>query len=522
VDPAIDTVAFGVQTNGISQGRLPDGATNIVYFRQPTPGDSNWLPLGNVFINEVLSHTDLPLEDAVELVNDSAAPVDVSGWYLSDAARNLRKYRIPNGTILPPHGFAVFYEYQLNPAPLAAGSFSFSSAKGDQAWLVAANPDGSLTGYRDLANFGPQFNGVSFGRVPTSIGSAFVALSTLSFGSSVTAQSPTNQIDLFRLGGGAANPAPRVGPLVFSEIMYRPPPIGTNEDTAGEFIELHNLSGSPVPLFDALHRTNGWRLRGGVHFDFNTNYVIPAGGFLVLVSFDPAVDLAARSTFQTRYGQNATLAGPWTGKLSNTGETLELFAPDKPETSGPDIGLVPYVSVERVSYQNAAPWPVGADGTGWTLQKVALGSFSDDPAHWTAAAPTCGGDGIADSDGDGMPDAWETLYGLSTSTDDSAQDPDHDGFTNLQEYLANTNPNDPGSHLQIENVRPVGGAVEIRFQAAPQRSYSVLFAHPTAPLVWVKLADIPAEPTARTIVLSDSMDVVPSGRLYRLVTPAVP
>src|SRR5262249_21396478 len=116
--PAIDAVVFGPQQNGVSEGRLPDGSTNIVRFVDtPSPGESNFLPLDNVLVNEVLTHTELPLEDAIELVNRSTAPVNISGWYLSDSINDLRKYRIPDGTVLQPGSFAVFYESQFNPLP---------------------------------------------------------------------------------------------------------------------------------------------------------------------------------------------------------------------------------------------------------------------------------------------------------------------------------------------------------------------------------------------------------------------
>ena len=40
-----------------------------------------------------------------------------------------------------------------------------------------------------------------------------------------------------------------------------------------------------------------------------------------------------------------------------------------------------------------------------------------------------------DTDGDGMPDAWETANGLDPATDDGAADRDGDGFTNLEDWL---------------------------------------------------------------------------------------
>jgi len=272
-----------------------------------------------------------------------------------------------------------------------------------------------------------------------------------------------------------------------------------------------------------LHPTNAWRLRGGVDFDFATNQIIPPAGFLVLVGFDPAADDLKRSTFQTRYGAQATLTGPWIGKLSNSGETLELFAPDNPQTIAPEVGFVPYVSVERVTYANTPPWALGADGTGFSLRKFNPAAFSDDPANWIAAAPTCGGNGaVADSDGDGIPDDWESRFGLTNGVNDAGLDPDHDGLSNLQEYLANTDPKDPGSRLQIAAILPATNAIEIHFIAAPQRSYSLMFADPGSPSTWRKLADINAEAQLRNVTLTDPLNIGPGGRLYRLVTPRLP
>ncbi len=378
----INGLHFSTQPTGISEGRLPDGTTNLVRFlTTSTPGHGNFLPIPSVVINEVLAHTDPPLEDAVEVFNPTGDDVDISGWYLSDSEDNLLKYRVPGGTIVRAGGFKVFYEYEFN-FNNPGTPFSFSSAKGDQVYLSASTGAGNLTGYRAYAEFDASENGVSFGRYATSIGTDFTALGARTFGADTPAT--TNE---FRTGTGRTNAYPKIGPVVINEIMYHQ--AGTNE--ALEFVELLNILGTPLPLFDPANPLNTWRIRKGIDFEFPTNVSIPAGGYVVLVNFDPATDAANLSAFRAAYGSAMTVYGPYRGKLDNSSDTIELQKPDAPQSlPGPDFGRVPYIAVDRVSYSDTAPWPASPDGLGDSLRRVTPSQYGNDPVNWSAGSPSPG------------------------------------------------------------------------------------------------------------------------------------
>lgn len=51
----------------------------------------------------------------------------------------------------------------------------------------------------------------------------------------------------------------------------------------------------------------------------------------------------------------------------------------------------------------------------------------------------------SDTDYDGIPDGYEVHFGLDPFTNDAAQDPDGDGFTNTEEFLGDSDPLDPTS-----------------------------------------------------------------------------
>jgi hypothetical protein len=82
-----------------------------------------------------------------------------------------------------------------------------------------------------------------------------------------------------------------------------------------------------------------------------------------------------------------------------------------------------------------------------------------------------------DADGDGLPNGWEMNEGLdpliATGNDGPDGDPDGDGFTNLQEYLAGTKPKDANSLLRITKIVREGNDVRIYWQTAGGRTNRV-------------------------------------------------
>lgn len=526
-DPAgelIDGVSFGPQESEVSEGRVPDGASTIARFPDsPSPGESNYLPLPNVVINELLSHSDPPLEDAVELLNLGQSDVDLGGWWLSDSSDNLRKFPIPADTVLPAGGFAVFYEYQFNDVESPHAAFAFNSVKGDQCYLSQATADGNLTGYRAQVHFGPSENGISFGRYLTSDGRVeFVPMSSLSFGTSVTPNSHPDQISTFRTGRGAPNPYPQVGPVVISEIMYHPPDMGTQNSERTQFIELHNITAETVPLYDPAHTDHGWMLREGVEFKFQDIHAIPPGGYLVVVGFDPVIDVDTRTAFETAYGAGSRLVGPFSGNLANSGETISLVKPDAPQMlPSPEPGFVPYLLVERVAYSDHDPWPAGADGLGASLQRIQVEEYGNDPANWLASTPTPGPFGLIDTDNDGMADDWERDQ-FGDLEQDGSDDYDGDGMCDLGEYRAGTDPRDPSSILTL-SATIESGSVHLQFHAVSGKSYSVLYSDSMpAAGEWHELQRLNGPTSSGTIYLRDGLAGQARQRYYRVVSPARP
>lgn len=417
-DENADWHAWDTKANWRSSGAL-SGDPGVA-----DPGIPNIAP---VLINEALTHTDPPNLDTIELYNPTASSVNIGGWFLTDDFYSPKKYRIPSNTFISAHGYVIFDETQFDPNPGVFPSFKFNSA-GDDLWLFSADGSSNLTGYVQGWVFGAAQNPISFGRFVNRAGQEYFV------------QQSTNTL-------GYTNAYPRVWPVVISEIMYHPPNLGTNANTRDEFVEVANVAAIITPLYDPNFPTNTFHLRGGISFDFPTNIVLPVGGRIIAVGFDPAnaTNLAAfRAAYSNSIPTNVPIVGPWSGALNNGGDTVTLRRPDPPNSNA-----VPYILIEDVDYQPAGLWPSQADGWGASLQRIELNAFGNDPYNWYPGAPTPGAPEnlTLDSDGDGAPD-WA-------------------------EYRAGTDPLSATNVLRMLSVDTNVAGRLIHWQSVTGRTYSV-------------------------------------------------
>ncbi|MEJ6579929.1 MAG: lamin tail domain-containing protein [Akkermansiaceae bacterium] len=222
--------------------------------------------------------------------------------------------------------------------------------------------------------------------------------------------------------------------IVISEVHYHPtdPTLAElavdptfNKDDF-EFIEILNIGASTVDLGEAAFVLIpiGDHLEG-VQFTFPLGTLIAPGERLVI---------AANSTaFAARY-PGVAISGDYSGRLSNTGEWITLV----------DAGGA---VIDSFRYNDLAPWPVAADGSGPSLIRVNPESDLDPalPASWSSSPAFGGSPGAAD----GTP-----------FTGDPLADLDGDGFVAIIEYAQGLSDTvfSAGQHISVSSV-DVGGII---------------------------------------------------------------
>ncbi|MBB5351254.1 hypothetical protein HNR46_001490 [Haloferula luteola] len=406
----------------------PDGSRadmGMAYVYDPL--DYPFLPPHVIVVNEVLSRSPGTEPDWIELYNQGSTPVDLSGWYLSDQADDLMRYRIPDGTLLAGGGYLVFREDAnfgaLSADPGVITPFALSG-NGDTVHLFKPASGLDLE-YHEIEDFGASEAGVTFGRYDKS-GSG-----TTNF---VAMKSPTP---------GARNSPPKVGPIVISEIMYHP-----ESSADAEYLELLNISAEPVTLYDET-RGAAWSITNGIEYTFPTSppLTLPAGGRLILTR--------SLSAFQSSFSvAEGTPVYPWTsGGLSNSGETLEL---GKPGELDENLSRT-FIRVDRINYQDTAPWPLAADGDGPGLERINPFAYGNDFSNWQATAANPGWPTTLASF-----HQWALDSNLPLDSQSPTDDPDHDGRVNLLEYAFGSSPSNP-THSLHPSVLPSTDVPQVVF-----------------------------------------------------------
>jgi len=338
-----------------------------------TPGSQGVGPLDTVVINEVLTHTDWPQTDTIELYNPTDGAIDISGWLLSDSIDNYDKFRIPDGTTIPAGGYLVYDEDDFNPNPDPTDpdstSFALDGAHGDDVWLMRVDATGTITHFADHVDFPAAANGESFGRWPNGSGDLYPMV-----------HPPTlDPADGENLG-------PRIGPIIFSEVHYNP------GNFAGalslEFVEIHNPTAAEVDLTD-------WQIGDGIDYHFVDGTVLSSGASLVVVPFYPS-DVDELTAFHDYYDidESVQIVGPFFRQLDNGGETLQLLRPDELPEGEEELPEgeeeLPYLLEDEVVYDDEGSWPLLADGWGASLNRLATSAWGNDGENWRAFGPTPG------------------------------------------------------------------------------------------------------------------------------------
>ena len=290
-------------------------------------------PIDSVVINEWLAHTDPPLTDAFELYNHGNDPVDLSGAWISDDP-DTNKFRIPDGTIIPPRGFLWWR---------ADDSFPFQLlSEGERLYLVNSNENRVI----DAIDFRGQSNAVASGRSPDG-GPYHYCLASRTLGS------PNSQP--LRFG------------VVINEIMYNP----MSGELDDEYVEIYNRNSGPANI-------SAWEFVNGIGYLFPSNTIMPPNAYWV-VARNPTNLLSLYPNLNT----NNTF-GPYTGTLANGGERLTLTSADYGNfpIGGSNITLRLAVTASEVLYGDGGRWGNWSDAAGSSLELIDPEADTHIPSNW--------------------------------------------------------------------------------------------------------------------------------------------
>ena len=114
-----------------------------------------------VRITEILASSSKS-NDWIELYNGTSAPVDLSGWGLSDNAGRPRKWQFPSGTTIQPGAYLGVFANGLNTTAEGRIQSSYSLSADGGYSVVLSDPGGVVV---DRLFIPTQYEDISYGRV---------------------------------------------------------------------------------------------------------------------------------------------------------------------------------------------------------------------------------------------------------------------------------------------------------------------------------------------------------------------
>ncbi|MHC4098082.1 MAG: lamin tail domain-containing protein, partial [Planctomycetota bacterium] len=334
-------------------------------------------------INEFMAENDRFIQDPngdyhdwIEIYNYGTNTIDIGGMYLTDDVNDSNQwYRIPDNcpektTIGPSSYLLIWADSELSEDGLHV-DFGLNAGGEEDVGLI--DTDG-ITLIDSIIDFPSLGGDNSYGRFPNGSGPWSVFLDD-------TNTPPTP---------GEFNGSESGTNIVINEIMYHPYHSTTGtiepEDIRAEYIELFNRGTELVNL-------SSWKITDGVDFSFPNDVTIDVGQYLVV-----AADV---NTFTSNYPGVTNMVGGWDGRLSNSGEAVELIDDMR-------------VNIDRVRYADEGDWALrklgpldyfhrgwvwddAHDGGGKSLELVNPGLPNQYGQNWAASLNSGGTPGVGNS-----------------------------------------------------------------------------------------------------------------------------